>query len=421
MDKKTKERAVELLVSKKGNPEITYAEIEQATGYSRRQLMRMSKRIDEEGAQAVLEHGNAGRKPACAATEEEVAYIRRLKEPYRSITIAQLRDIYIEDVIENPDKAGDVERYGLAPRSKSWFRDLFAREGWVSPASRPCRADGGRQTHPLREPAPRRGMLVQVDGTPFDWFGDGDARVLHIAVDDATTEVLAGCFMPTECIRGYARMTERMVLAHGAPEALYSDKHSVFVSTKGRAKGPTQYAMMLSDLGIRQILAGSPQAKGRVERYNYTEQLRLVNDIIRFGVRDYDHLDSWFNEFYAAYLNAKFSFPPAEASSAFRPLPEGFEPASVFRVRHERIARNGMISYEMGLYLMVDGDGVVYDPGEGVRVNLYIDVWTEEMYVERYGKRYACVLASVRRHEKTELVGNQKELQELLDKMGRRS
>ena len=59
MDKKLKEKAVEMLISKKGDPRITYAEIELATGYGRRQLMRMSKRIDEEGAKAVLEHGNA--------------------------------------------------------------------------------------------------------------------------------------------------------------------------------------------------------------------------------------------------------------------------------------------------------------------------------------------------------------------------
>lgn len=419
MDKKLKEKAVEMLISKKGDPRITYAEVELATGYSRRQLMRMSKRIDEEGAKAVLEHGNAGRKPATAATEDEVAYIRRLKEPYPSITMAQLRDIFIEDVILNPARADDVERYGLVARSKSWFRDLYRREGWTSPAQRPCRADGGRETHPVREPMPRRGMLVQVDGTPYDWFGDGDARVLHLAVDDATTEVLAGAFMPTECVRGYARMAERMVASHGVPEAVYSDKHSVFVSAKGASA--TQFSMMMSDLGVRQVLAGSPQAKGRVERYNLTEQLGLVNDIVRFGIGGYDELDAWFNDFYAAYLNSKFSFPPSDPSSAFREPPEGYDPGRVFRIRLTRIARGGMISCEMGLYLMVDSDGVIYDPGEGVRVNVYMDVWTDGLYVERYGKRYTCVLAAVRRHKKPELVDSQKELQELLDKMGRRS
>lgn len=415
MDKRTKAKAIELLVAKRENPSITYADIERKTGYSRRQLIRISKQIEELGPEVAAEHGNSGRKPATTASDDEVRYLREFKKPYQSITIAQFRDIFIEDVIENPDKRDDVERYGLVARSKSWFRELFRREGWKSPAQKPERAHGGRVSHPLRDPMPRRGMLVQVDGTPYDWFGDGDARVLHLAVDDATTEVLSGCFMPLECMRGYARMTERMVRRSGAPEAVYSDKHSVFRSTKGGDK--TQLALMMDDLGVRMVFANSPQAKGRVERYNLTEQLRLVNDIIRFGIEDYEQLDSWFNEFYIDYLNRKFSFPPAEPGSEFSRLSPSFDYSSVFRIRLTRVARGGMISYEMGLYWMVDGDGELYDPGEGVKVNLFIDVWTEEMYVERYSKRYLCVLCGVREHKKPELVDNQKELQDLLKKM----
>lgn len=415
MDKKIRAKAVELLVAKKGSPSLTYADIERKAGYSRRQLIRISKQIDERGAEAAAEHGNTGRKPATTATEDELRYLREFKKPCSSITIAQFRDIFIEDVIDNPDKHDDVERYGLVARSRSWFRELFRREGWKSPAQKPERAHGGRVAHPVRDPMPRRGMLVQVDGTPYDWFENGDSRVLHLAVDDATTEVLAGCFMPLECMRGYARMAERMVRRSGAPEAVYSDKHSVFRSTK--AGTATQLAMMPDDLGIRMIFANTPQAKGRVERYNLTGQLRLVNDIIRFGIEDYDRLDTWFNEFYIDYLNRKFSFPPAESASEFSLLPEDFDYSSVFRIRLTRTSRNGMISYEMGLYWMVDGNGELYDPGEGVKVNLFIDVWTEEMYVERYSKRYRCVLCGVREHKKAELVSNQKELQDLLKKM----
>ena len=296
-------------------------------------------------------------------TETRFGASAESEKPYRSITIAQFRDMFVEDVIDNPDKRDDVERYGLVARSKSWFRELFRREGWRSPAQKPERAHGGRVSHPLRDPMPRRGMLVQVDGTPYDWFGNGDARVLHLAVDDATTEVLSGCFMPLECMRGYARMAERMVRGSGVPEAVCSDKHSVFRSTKAGTE--TQLAMMLSDLGVRMVFANSPQAKGRVERYNLTEQLRLVNDIIRFGIEDYDQLDSWFNEFYVEYLNKKFSFPPAEAGSEFRRLPPGFDYSSVFRIRLTRVSRGGMISYEMGLYWMVERKRRALRPGRG--------------------------------------------------------
>ena len=48
-------------------------------------------------------------------------------------------------------------------------------------------------------------------------------------------------------------------------------------------------------LGIDTILANTAQAKGRVERYNSTIQNRLIVDIKRFGIKDYDQLNEWFN------------------------------------------------------------------------------------------------------------------------------
>ena len=34
------------------------------------------------------------------------------------------------------------------------------------------------------------GMMLQADGTPFDWFGDGNQYSLHGFIDDATLTVL---------------------------------------------------------------------------------------------------------------------------------------------------------------------------------------------------------------------------------------
>jgi hypothetical protein len=54
MDKKTKAKAIELLIAKKSNPSLTYADIERKTGYSRRQLIGISKQIDERGAEGAV-------------------------------------------------------------------------------------------------------------------------------------------------------------------------------------------------------------------------------------------------------------------------------------------------------------------------------------------------------------------------------
>ena len=77
---------------------------------------------------------------------------------------------------------------------------------------------------------------------------------------------------------------------YGIPEALYSDKFSVFRSVK--AGTPTQFARMMDKLGVTMIFANSSQAKGRVERYNGTAQMRLPNDLIRWKIpHNYDFLN----------------------------------------------------------------------------------------------------------------------------------
>src|SRR5205085_10927227 len=42
-----------------------------------------------------------------------------------------------------------------------------------------------------REPKPMRGMMVQVDGSPHDWFeGRGERCTLLVFIDDATSQIL---------------------------------------------------------------------------------------------------------------------------------------------------------------------------------------------------------------------------------------
>lgn len=197
MEAENKELALKLLIQKQQDPYITYARITQETGYSERQLIRLSKELKQKDIESILTHGNTGRKPITTASDQEVSYLRKFKEPYPEITIAQFRDIFIEDVIDNPQKQSEVELYGLKPRSPSWFRQLFINGGWTSPLKKPSRTANGRTTHTVRSPRPTRGELTQIDGTPYDWFGDGRVYTLHLAVDDATTEVLAGWFIHT--------------------------------------------------------------------------------------------------------------------------------------------------------------------------------------------------------------------------------
>ena len=130
---------------------------------------------------------------------------------------------------------------------------------------------------------------------------------------------------------------------YGIPEALYSDKFSVFRSVK--AGTPTQFARMMDKLGVTMIFANSSQAKGRVERYNGTAQMRLPNDLIRWKIpHNYDFLKDWFNRKYRLYLNMKFSYPVKDPNDLFRPIPADFNSSKIFRAEYRRQIRNNVFS-----------------------------------------------------------------------------
>ena len=414
MDRQTRERALRLLEERRSDPRITYADIGRETGHGRRQLMRLSKRLELEGADAVLVHGNTGMRPHNAATPDEAGILRELKRPYPEVIIARFRDIYIEDVTGNPARADEVERYGLTARSASWFRDLFARQGRGSPASRGQRRDSDGRQHPMRAPLSRAGAMAQVDGTPYDWFGDGASWCMHLAVDDATTGVLAGWFMERECARGYARMMRQVAARHGVPRSMYSYKDAVSGAKDG---SPTQFALMMADLGIRMIFANSPQAKGRVERHDSTAQMRLPTDLVRFGVGGYGETDGWSDDFYAPYPDTKFSYPPRDAQSDFTPLREGVDPGRVFRTRQTRVSHGCTISCGGTVHVMVDEDGVLLEVADGTRLSVHVEAITEEMYVERSGRRWACVPVAKRGGRGPAPAQDRRQLQALLAEM----
>ena len=78
-----------------------------------------------------------------------------------------------------------------------------------------------------------------------------------------------------------------IIQQYGIPLAIYSDRHIVFRYPVPAGKmldasitddrKPTQFGRAMKELGITQVFAHSPEAKGRVERTNGTFQDRLVS------------------------------------------------------------------------------------------------------------------------------------------------
>jgi hypothetical protein len=83
-----------------------------------------------------------------------------------------------------------------------------------------------------RERRPRRGDLVQIDGSEHDWFeGRGPRAVLMVMIDDATNTTLAR-FYPAEDFLAACDILERYTRIYGLPTALYPDRDSIYVCTR---------------------------------------------------------------------------------------------------------------------------------------------------------------------------------------------
>lgn len=170
------------------------------------------------------------------------------------------------------------------------------------------------------------GELVQLDGSHHDWFeGRGPKCVLMVMVDDATNRMHCR-FFEEETTRASYDVLEGWIQKHGLPGSLYVDRDSIYrcegepsVAEQLAGKAPqTQFGRAMAALGIKLILANSPQAKGRVERMNGTLQDRLVKEMRLAGINDIASANRFLAGKYLRAFNRKFERVAAQPLDAHR-------------------------------------------------------------------------------------------------------
>ena len=208
------------------------------------------------------------------------------------------------------------EVHGIHLSVETIRQQMIAAGYWTPKRGQSIRA------HPLRDRRPRRGELIQIDGSPHDWFeGRAPCCCLLVFIDDATSALTDLQFVDVETTLGYMAALERHIGRHGVPAALYSDRHSIFRVNPLKSMptdAQTQFARALEQLGIEGIQANSPQAKGRVERANQTLQDRLVKEMRLQGINDQASANRWLPGFMADF-NRRFAVEPAVSSDAHAP------------------------------------------------------------------------------------------------------
>jgi len=167
--------------------------------------------------------------------------------------------------------------------------------------------------------------MLQVDGSPHDWLeGRGPRLCLIGAIDDATGKVSGAFFAQAESSWAYLRLFCEIFKRHGLPQSIYSDRHSVFWTDREPTleeqlinKRPvTEVGRALEEVGVTLILAGSPQAKGRIERLWGTFQDRLVSELRLAKAKTLEQAQAVLDRYLPEH-NRKFS-RPAQAKPAWR-------------------------------------------------------------------------------------------------------
>ena len=399
----------------------SYSQIGTLSGYSKLQIINFAKLLKEKDIDSILVHGLTNKPSNNSPSNKEIEFIRNFKNQYPSISIQQFMDIFHEDIVFNPKMIKIVKENDLQKRSYSFFENLYRKEGWKSTIKHKC-FNKEYERHPLREPSPRRGILIMIDGTPHDWFNNGRKSSLHIAIDDATGELLCGWFMPTECLEGYVHMLKILVTKYGIPENFYSDKHTILISPiDGNL---TQFGHICEDLGINIIAANTPQAKGKVEKWNNTIQNRLVNDIKRFNIKSIDELNKFFNDFYCDYLNKKYAYEPKEKGSSFVPI-NNIDLSNILCIREERKMLDGnVISWKNNYYQVINEDNSIKQIFKGTSLMIYQNVLTKIVKVKYYNHFYNTVQIEGHRQDPVKReqlrIDNQKQLEQVLKERDKR-
>jgi transposase len=295
---------------------------------SERQVQRLKRRYRPDSV-GWVQHGNRGRSmPWAVSVPQKQLILNLARGKYRGFNDSHLAEkLRLEE--------------NLAV-SRETVRRILRAAKLASPQQR-----RPRKYHSRRPPRPRFGMMALTDASRHDWLeGRGPELTLLGFQDDATHQILAAHFqLEAENTVGYLRSLHAMITTHGIPLSLYRDRHSIFqrndphwtlAEQLAGKQSPTQLGRALDELGIQQIPAYSPQAKGRIERAWRTFQDRLVSELRLAHATTLAEANAVLARFCADY-NRRFARPALDAASDFRSLPRRFDLARCLSLRYRRV------------------------------------------------------------------------------------
>src|SRR6516164_2595501 len=257
--------------------QLTWLQAAQVLGITPRHMRRVRRVIERYGMEAVLAQprGRTRRRRIRAGTIELL--IRLKRDVYTDFSVRH----FYEHVTEKHQ----------VKVSYNWLRLMLQEAGVVE--KEPARGKYRR----WRERRPTVGMLVHLDASTHEWIVGLPMQDLVIARDDADGRILYGRFFAQEGTASTFAALDGVLRRYGRFLELYTDRGSHFCRTAQADQGPAeeqngQVTRALHALGIGQILARSPQARGRSERAFGTIQGRLPQELRVNQITDYQTVQS---------------------------------------------------------------------------------------------------------------------------------
>lgn len=263
---------------------------------SYRQSQRIVKKVRCEDSLGIF-HGNSGRVPHNKTPIEiEAKIIDLLKNKYLNFNLTHFNEMAL--------------KFEGIRIKKDALHSIARRHGLVKNPKR-----RGRRSHRPRARLAREGMMVQFDGSQHLWFGKVKTDLIG-GIDDATGKVLAAEFFYGETSNHSMKVIREIIDKNGLPESFYMDQAGIY--GKVEIEWESQISRAFDQVGIRLILAGSSQAKGRIERLWRTFQDRLIVELSLHGLTEIIEANNFLkNKFIPAY-NLQFSVEPEERKTAYR-------------------------------------------------------------------------------------------------------
>ena len=221
------------------------------------------------------------------------------------------------------------------------------------------------------------GLMIQLDGSPHDWFeGRGPCCTLLVFIDDATSQLLWLEFVESESYQGVMNATKNYVKRYGLPHEFYVDFGKVFsvnLNNKERIK-KTQWERALEELGIRVRHAHSPQAKGRVERANKTLQDRLIKEMRLSGISSIAAANRFVKKSdFVERHNRKFAVPAKKIGDAHRPGDQ-YDLDDIFCLRYTRVLMNDYtILFNKRIFQLSHNQQTLIRPKDIITVTVHLN------------------------------------------------